>query len=59
MQKYLSINARQLTLRRSLAMGHPLLEAAVDTILTRYGQSAPEGATFIDPEGEKDGVIWF
>lgn len=42
-----------------VAMGHPLLEAVVDTILTRYGQSASEGATFIDPEGEKDGVIWF
>jgi len=42
-----------------VAMGHPLLEAVVNTILSRYGQSAADGATFIDPEGKKDGVIWF
>ncbi|HOJ31265.1 MAG TPA: helicase-related protein [bacterium] len=42
-----------------VAMGHPLLEAVVNTILTRYAQSAHDGATFIDPEGKKDGIIWF
>jgi len=42
-----------------VAMGHPLLEAVVDTVLTRYAQSAVYGATFADPEGKKDGVIWF
>jgi len=42
-----------------VAMGHPLLEAVVDTILTRYAQSAVYGATFADPGGKKDGVIWF
>lgn len=42
-----------------MAMGHPLLEAVVDTILTRYAQNAIYGATFADPGGKKDGVIWF
>jgi len=42
-----------------VAMGHPLLEAVVDEIHTRYGQSAEDGATFIDTDGKMDGVIWF
>jgi len=42
-----------------VAMGHPLLEAVVDTILARYAQSAEDGATFVDPEGKMDGIIWF
>ncbi|MGQ9648063.1 MAG: helicase-related protein [Thermodesulfobacteriota bacterium] len=42
-----------------VAMGHPLLEAVVNAIMTGYAQSAVEGATFIDPEGKKDGIIWF
>jgi SNF2 family DNA or RNA helicase len=42
-----------------VAMGHPLLEAVVDTILTQFAQSAEIGATFIDPEGKRNGIIWF
>jgi len=42
-----------------VAMGHPLLEAVVNTILTRYAQSVVDGATFTDPERKRDGVIWF
>jgi superfamily II DNA or RNA helicase len=42
-----------------VAMGHPLLEACVGNILTQYGHIAGEGATFIAPEGRRDGVIWF
>lgn len=42
-----------------VAMGHPLLEAVVNAILTLYAQSAADGATFIDPEVKKDGIIWF
>jgi len=42
-----------------VAMGHPLLEAVVNAILTLYAQSAVDGATFFDPEGKKDGIIWF
>jgi hypothetical protein len=40
-------------------MGHPLLEASVENIFTRYRHTAGEGATFMDPEGRKDGIIWF
>jgi len=42
-----------------VAMGHPLLEAVVNTILTRYVQNAMNGATFKDPEGKRNGVVWF
>jgi len=42
-----------------IAPGHPLLEAVIKTILIRYAQSATDGATFIDPEGKHDGIIWF
>ncbi|NHW22821.1 MAG: DUF3883 domain-containing protein [Archaeoglobales archaeon] len=42
-----------------VAMGHPLLEAVVATVLQRYARSPEDGATFIDPEGKMDGIIWF
>lgn len=42
-----------------VAMGHPLLEAAVESILTKYNEITREGAVFVDPEGKKDGIIWF
>jgi len=42
-----------------VAMGHPLLEAVIETILKDYANDASSGATFIDPEGRKDGIIWF
>lgn len=42
-----------------VAMGHPLLEAVVNAVVRLYAESAADGATFIDPEGKKDGVIWF
>lgn len=42
-----------------VAMGHPLLESIVSAILTRYDPVADEGATFIDTEGKKDGILWF
>ena len=42
-----------------VAMGHPLLEAVVGNILTRYAMVASEGATFIDPERKMDGILWF
>ncbi len=42
-----------------VAMGHPLLEAVINTILTNYADDATKGATFADPEGMKDGFIWF
>ena len=42
-----------------VSMGHPLLEGVVNTILTRYAKTTQEGATFIDPEGKKNGIIWY
>ncbi len=42
-----------------VSMGHPLLEATVSTILTRFEQVGREGATFEDPNGERDGVLWY
>lgn len=42
-----------------VAMGHPLLEACVEKNLSQYSEVASEGATFIDPEGKKDGFIWY
>jgi superfamily II DNA or RNA helicase len=42
-----------------VAMGHPLLESVLNAILTRFAPGALSGAVFIDPEGKRDGVIWF
>lgn len=42
-----------------VAMGHPLLEAAVTMIQKQYTQTATDGAVFIDPEGKMDGIVWF
>ncbi|MCM8810836.1 MAG: DUF3883 domain-containing protein [Candidatus Omnitrophica bacterium] len=42
-----------------VAMGHPLLEAVIEKILTTCEEDANKGATFIDLEGKKDGLIWF
>ncbi|MGQ9672704.1 MAG: protein NO VEIN domain-containing protein [Candidatus Aminicenantales bacterium] len=42
-----------------VAMGHPLLEAVINAILTQYAQVAEDGATYLDPEGKRDGIIWF
>ncbi|MDM7913127.1 MAG: hypothetical protein QUS09_08525, partial [Methanotrichaceae archaeon] len=42
-----------------VAMGHPLLEAVVSTILSRYASCAADGATFVDPDGKREGIIWF
>ncbi|MFQ6095395.1 MAG: helicase-related protein [Candidatus Bathyarchaeia archaeon] len=42
-----------------VAMGHPLLESVVSTVISRHDQAASKGATFLDPEGKMDGIIWF
>jgi hypothetical protein len=42
-----------------VAMGHPLLESIVSAILARFDSVAEEGATFIDTEGKRDGILWF
>lgn len=42
-----------------VAMGHPLLEGVVEQIFRKYADRVSEGATFIDTEGRRDGIIWF
>ncbi|MGQ9638769.1 MAG: helicase-related protein, partial [Thermodesulfobacteriota bacterium] len=42
-----------------VSMGHPLLEGCIENIFTRSNHTIGEGATFIDPEGKRDGIIWF
>jgi superfamily II DNA or RNA helicase len=42
-----------------VAMGHPLLEGVVEQIFKTYADISTEGATFLDPEGKRDGIIWF
>lgn len=41
-----------------VAMGHPLLESVIEHNLEKFKQNAINGAVFIDPDGEKDGLIW-
>ncbi len=42
-----------------VAMGHPLMEAVIETIFTRFEDDVEQGATFIDPDGRMDGLLWF
>jgi superfamily II DNA or RNA helicase len=41
-----------------VAMGHPLLEGVVDENLKKFTDAARKGAIFVDPDSEKDGVLW-
>lgn len=42
-----------------VTMGHPLMEAVLETVLRQYHQDASKGAVFIDPSGKMDGLLWF
>ncbi|MCX7918437.1 MAG: helicase-related protein [bacterium] len=42
-----------------VAMGHPLLEAVVETIFTQFEPEVRDGAIFIDPDGKMNGILWF
>jgi superfamily II DNA or RNA helicase len=42
-----------------VAPGHPLLETVVEGALENFRRSANNGAVFLDPEGSKEGLIWF
>ncbi|NPV74523.1 MAG: DUF3883 domain-containing protein [Pelotomaculum sp.] len=42
-----------------VTMGHPLMEAVLETVFKRYRQDAARGAVFIDPDGRKNGLLWF
>jgi hypothetical protein len=38
---------------------HPLFQAVLEKTLEAYGADLEEGATFIDPEGRLNGLLWF
>jgi len=42
-----------------VAPGHPLLEALNETVLQLFDGGAPVYAIFGDPEGQREGVLWF
>jgi len=49
--------ARQHAKSEFVAPGHPLLEAVNQEILTTFGDGS--GGVFGDPEGQREGVLWF
>lgn len=42
-----------------VAPGHPLLEALIEKALRDYSPQAQRGATFLDPDGRLNGLLWF
>jgi len=42
-----------------VTMGHPLMEAVLETVFEKYRQEASRGAVFVDPDGKKNGLLWF
>ncbi len=42
-----------------VTMGHPLMEAVLETVFKKYRQDASRGAVFIDPDAKKNGLLWF
>jgi len=42
-----------------IAMGHPLMEAVVDSILQRCESEAGKGAVLWDPDDLRQGLLWF
>jgi len=42
-----------------VSFGHPLFEALLEYLLKIFGDSVMSGATFKDPSGRYEGLIWF
>ena len=42
-----------------ISMGHPLMEAVIDRILELCSRDAASGAVLYDPDGMRDGLLWF
>ena len=42
-----------------VTMGHPLMEAVLETIFRKHRADAEKGAVFSDPDGKRDGLLWF
>ena len=41
-----------------VAMGHPLLEAVVESNFDYFSENVRKGSIFLDPDGNMDGIIW-
>lgn len=42
-----------------VAPGHPLLESIIEQVFRTCEADLERGATFIDPSGKRDGLLWF
>jgi superfamily II DNA or RNA helicase len=42
-----------------VTMGHPLMEAVLETVFKKYRSEAESGTVFSDPDGRMDGFLWF
>ena len=62
-EQYLKIAFDKRTARRQgaefVAPGHPLLEVIVERLLTLCAPDLARGALFADPDGRRDGLLWF
>ncbi len=62
-EQYLKIAFDKRTARQQgaefVAPGHPLLEAIVQRLLTLCAPDMARGALFADPDGRRDGLLWF
>ncbi|MCL6641348.1 MAG: DEAD/DEAH box helicase, partial [Candidatus Rokubacteria bacterium] len=62
-EQYLKIAFDKRTARQQgaefVAPGHPLLEAVVERLLTLCAPELARGSLFTDPDGRRDGLLWF
>ncbi|HZU06981.1 MAG TPA: DUF3883 domain-containing protein [Chloroflexota bacterium] len=62
-EQYLKIAFEKRTARQQdaefVAPGHPLLETIVARLLTVCAPDLARGAVFTDPDGRRDGLLWF
>ncbi|MEI6309794.1 MAG: DUF3883 domain-containing protein, partial [bacterium] len=42
-----------------VTMGHPLMEGVLEAIFRSAKPEVERGATFLDPDGRRDGLLWF
>ncbi len=62
-EQYLKIAFDKRTARQQgaefIAPGHPLLETMVERLLILCAPDLARGAVFADPDGRRDGLLWF
>lgn len=42
-----------------MALGHPLFEAVLQAVIEKLSNILQEGAVFMDPDGQLNGLLWF